>query len=135
MPPWVGRTFITGTLARTDNGIGIRVELIDARSQGQIWSDDFVRDARAVVDVQRQVVRDIVRETRINITSRQHRRLKAEGRQIDPQIHEMLAKARFHNARIDYVVALALYEQVQTRARIALQRCSSRCPYHASVRR
>ena len=107
--------FITGTLARSDNEIRIRVELIDAGTERQLWADTFVRDARAVVDVQRQVVRDIVREARINVTPSQNRRLKAAARATDPQAHEMLVRARVENGRINFSAALRHYEQALAR--------------------
>ena len=71
--------FIAGTLTRTDGRTGVRVELIDARSEGLIWSATFMPDTRTVEEFQRRVVRDIVREARINVTPRQRLRLEASG--------------------------------------------------------
>jgi len=108
--------FITGTLTRIDDSrLGVRVELIDARTERQLWSDTFMPDARSVVDVQRQVVRDIVREARITVTPRQLRRLKAAGPRTDPQAYESVVKARAESARINYRTAVEYYEKALSR--------------------
>ena len=106
--------FITGSLTRTDGRTRARVEFIDAGNGGVIWSDTFMPDTRTVEEFQRRVVRDIVREARINVTPRQRRRLEAKGRPTNPEAYQALVKARTETARINYRAAVRYFEQALT---------------------
>jgi tetratricopeptide (TPR) repeat protein len=102
--------FITGTLTRTGGRTGVRVEFIDARSEGLIWSGAFMPDTRTVEDFRRGVVRDIVREARIKVTPRQRLRLESVGRRTNPDAYQSVVKARAESARINYPAAVGYYE-------------------------
>jgi len=109
------QALITGSVARTDNRITVRVELVDGLVERQIWSGVFVREADAAIDVQRQVVRDIVREARIHLSPRQRQRLEAAGRRTNPEAYELLVKARRESARINYAATVSYCEQALSR--------------------
>jgi TolB-like protein/tetratricopeptide (TPR) repeat protein len=102
---------ITGTVTRTDSRVSVHVELIDARTERQLWSDTLMPGGRTIVDLQREVVRNIVRETRINVTPRQRSRLDTAGRRIDPEAYDSLVRARAEIARINYPAAVAYFER------------------------
>lgn len=108
--------FITGSLTRADaTRLEVRVELIDADTDQQLWSDTFMPDERSVGDIQREVVRHVVREARIAVTAGQLQRLEAAGPRTDPHAYEAVVKARSASARINYRDAVDYYEQALSR--------------------
>ena len=64
-------------------------------TEAQIWAHSFERDLSDVLSLQNDIVSQITREIRIELTPREETHLAA-ARKVDPQAYEDILKGRFH---------------------------------------
>ncbi|MEO7658013.1 MAG: tetratricopeptide repeat protein [Pyrinomonadaceae bacterium] len=86
---------VEGTVLRSGARVRTAVKLTHASTGLQLWADSYERDARDVITMQQQVVRDIVGEIRVKLTPREQSRLTS-ARPINPEAHEAYLKGRQH---------------------------------------
>ena len=86
---------VTGAVLRSGHRVRITAQLIDPGTEAQIWAHGFERDLSDVLSLQNEIVSQITREIRIELTPREETRLAA-ARKVDPQAYEDILKGRFH---------------------------------------
>ena len=85
---------LEGSAQRVGDRIRITAQLIEARSDRHLWADDFERDFRDILSLQKEVSRAIAREIRITVTPEEKIRL-AMSRRVDPEAHEAYLKGLY----------------------------------------
>jgi len=85
---------LEGSAQRVGDRIRITAQLIEARSDRHLWADDFERDFRDILSLQKEVSRAIAREIRITVTPKEKIRL-AMSRRVDPEAHEAYLKGLY----------------------------------------
>jgi eukaryotic-like serine/threonine-protein kinase len=105
---------VTGRVVPRGEGYQIRVELVDALENKQLWGENFNRKASDVQILQTDISREIAENLRLRLSGVQTRQLTNLGT-TNPQAYESLLKGRFHfnKTGIDnFNKALEYYEQV-----------------------
>jgi eukaryotic-like serine/threonine-protein kinase len=88
----LGVKYLLGGSVRQDSAhIKIAASLIDAARNTPVWSDDFVRDRRDVVALQRDVALAVARAIQATLTPRDQARL-APARALDPEAFNLYLK-------------------------------------------
>jgi TolB-like protein/class 3 adenylate cyclase len=85
---------IEGSVLRAGETVRITVQLIDARSDRNLWSQSYERKLGDVLALQRQVAESIAREIRLELAPAESRPRKA-ARRVDPAAYEAYLKGRF----------------------------------------
>ena len=88
---------IEGSVVRADDRVRIAVKLIDGVSGAVIWAQDFERDLRDVLTLQREVARTITSRVDIALTPQEQERL-ANAQPVDPETHRQVLLGRYHAA-------------------------------------
>ncbi len=83
------------SLERTGDSLGIRVQLIDGRTEEPLWTRSFDGDLRNIVRLERQVTRAIVDEIELALTPEAEARF-AGARPVNPEAYEAYLKGQFH---------------------------------------
>jgi TolB-like protein/DNA-binding winged helix-turn-helix (wHTH) protein/tetratricopeptide (TPR) repeat protein len=78
---------VEGTVLRSGNRVRITAQLIEARSDRQLWAHSYERDLKDVLLLQDEVSRDIAEEVRIKLTPKE-RSLLSQSHGIDPEAHD-----------------------------------------------
>jgi len=86
---------IAGRVIPRGDGYNIRVELIDAREDKQLWGDSFTRKASDVQALQTDIAREIAENLRLRLSGVQTQQLD-DQRTANPQAYELLLKGRFY---------------------------------------
>ena len=89
---------VEGSVLRAGDRVRVTAQLIDARSDRHLWAEDYERDLRDVLALQRDVARSIVREVHVALTPGEAARLAA-ARPVVPESHEAYLRGRFHLSR------------------------------------
>jgi len=90
------RAVVTGKVARVGDNLMVRVEMIDAPADRQIWSEQYQVKATDVLAVQREIAQQASENLRLRLTGEQEERL-ARPDTTNPQAYESLLKARYFN--------------------------------------
>lgn len=78
---------VEGSVLRSGDRVRITAQLIEAGTERHVWADNYERDVRDVIALQRDVARAIAGEIRARLTEPEQRRL-ATARPVNPQAHE-----------------------------------------------
>ena len=78
---------VEGSVLREGNQVRITAELIDARSDHQIWTHTYVRDLTSVLALQGEVAQAIANEVSISVTPQEKARL-ARVRSVDTKAQD-----------------------------------------------
>jgi serine/threonine protein kinase/Tfp pilus assembly protein PilF len=84
---------IEGSVMRSADHVRISVELIDAASDQNLWSESYERELRNVFELQGQVAQAIAQQVHAVVTPEEQKRL-ATKHVIDPEIYELYLKGR-----------------------------------------
>jgi eukaryotic-like serine/threonine-protein kinase len=86
---------IEGSVLRSDGTVRITTQLVEAKSDKQLWARSYTRELKDVVQLQSELAHDIAEEIRITVTPQEQQRL-ATPRTVDPQAYEAYLKGRFY---------------------------------------
>ncbi len=89
---------LTGSVRRSEDRLRVHVELVDAESGFQLWSERYDRDASSVFDVQDEIAASVVRELEITLSPKESQQMKARPTS-DPGAFECYARGRAYYAR------------------------------------
>jgi TolB-like protein len=67
---------VEGSVQSSGNRVDISVRLIEARTEKRLWSENFERELRDVLTLQREVTLAITREIKVQVTPHEQARLK-----------------------------------------------------------
>ncbi|MEE8508596.1 MAG: tetratricopeptide repeat protein, partial [Myxococcota bacterium] len=83
---------VEGSVQIAGNRVRIHAQLIDARSDHHVWAEQYDRDARDVLALQREIAHAIAREIELTISPLAEASLAAGKRPIDPAAHDAYLK-------------------------------------------
>ncbi len=86
---------VEGSVMVSDNRVRVSVQLIEARSDRNIWSNSYERDLRDILALQSDLARAIAREIKIIVTPAEQARLSLT-RPVDPEAFQLVLRARSH---------------------------------------
>jgi len=75
--------------------VRITVQLVDAATDRNVWSQSYERDLADVFALQDQVARNIAMQIRVQLTPQEKLRLENTG-SVDSEAHEAYLKGRYH---------------------------------------
>jgi TolB-like protein/lipopolysaccharide biosynthesis regulator YciM len=110
------RAVVSGKVIRVADNLSIRVEMVDARDDRQIWSEQFNRKAADILALQQEIAQTASDKLRLKLTGAQEQRVPGTGTG-NPQAYEALLKARFFRnkgGRENLLKALDSYIQATT---------------------
>jgi serine/threonine-protein kinase len=84
---------IEGSALREGNRVRITVQLVDARSDRNVWGQTFDRELRGVLDLHSEVARQIASQIKITLTPTEQQRL-AVTRVVNPKAYELYMLGR-----------------------------------------
>lgn len=101
--PEIGRKLgvgklITGSVARIGDQIRITLQLIDALTDENIWTESYDRDLKDILALQGEVARTVAREIQVELTPQEETRL-SDIRPVDPETYELYLRGMFHLGR------------------------------------
>ena len=86
---------VTGRVVRQGDNYSIRVEMIDARENRNLWSESFVRKAGDVQALQSDISKVVADNLRLRLTGTQTEQLGNAGT-ANPEAYEMLLRGRYY---------------------------------------
>jgi TolB-like protein/Tfp pilus assembly protein PilF len=104
---------VEGTVYRDKNYVRITVRLLDGPRDKQLWAESYKREIQDVIQLQRELARDITRKIQLRLSAAQSARLAALA-VVDPEAYELYLRGRFEWSRMtDASVreAIRYYEQ------------------------
>ena len=81
-------TVVEGAVLRSGNRVRITAELVDVKSDKQIWAKKYDRDLHDVLALQGDVAAAIADEIRINVSPQEQAQLN-KARPVDPEAYEL----------------------------------------------
>lgn len=87
---------VQGSVQRWPDRVRVRVELIQAQNQTDIWTENYDRELKDVLAVQDTIVRSIASQIHIALSEGQRKRLEDTSRQLDPAVYEAYLKGRYY---------------------------------------
>jgi serine/threonine protein kinase len=78
------RYLVSGSVQQSGGTIGVTVSLIDARTESQIWSENFVDSLPDVMSLQRRLAMAIAQPIAVRLTPQDQARL-ANPKRVDPE--------------------------------------------------
>jgi len=86
---------LIGSLTRAADQVRITVQLIDATTERNLWAETYDRPLRDVLQLQRDIVRDIADEIRIKLTPREQLRF-GKVRPVSAEAYDQYLRGRFY---------------------------------------
>ena len=98
--PEIGRELnvdavLIGSVVRSGEHVRIAVQLIDAATERNIWTDSYQGDLRDVLALQREVTQDIVGKIRIKLTPQEQGQFGSVG-PVNPEAYDHYLRGRFY---------------------------------------
>ncbi|MFB3044963.1 MAG: hypothetical protein ACE10A_01415 [Acidiferrobacterales bacterium] len=90
---------VAGSVLRAGDAVRITVQLIDARTDRNLWSQSYERDLKDVLALQRQVAEAIAREIRLELAT-DAGAPRSAAKLVDPAAYEAYLKGRFFLQKI-----------------------------------
>jgi TolB-like protein len=90
---------LQGRVRRAGERVRITAQLVELKSQTQLWAETYERDLRDILAVQADIAQAIAREIHILISRPEQTRLSdlgATGGKLKPSAYESYLKARYH---------------------------------------
>jgi eukaryotic-like serine/threonine-protein kinase len=84
---------ITGSVLRSGGLVSLTVQLIDPKTEAQLWTNRYQRELKDVIRLQNDIVAAIVGELKVQLTPADQVRL-ASARPVNPDAYDALLKAR-----------------------------------------
>ena len=91
---------LTGTVTRSGEHVRISVQLFRIPTDERLWQDDYDRDLRDMLALQRDVTQDIVGKIRIKLTPQQQGQL-SNVPTVNPEAYDSYLKGKFYLNRQD----------------------------------
>jgi len=86
---------VEGSVMRSGNRVRVTVQLVDAESDSQLWTESFERDLVDVILLQNRIARTVADRIEIAVTPAEQRRLTAAAAPVDPKAHAAYLKGLF----------------------------------------
>jgi len=84
---------VEGSVMYSEQRVRITVQLIEARTDRNLWSRSYERDLRNILSLQSELARHIAQEIKIAVTPEDQARL-ASARPVDPEAYQLSLRGR-----------------------------------------
>ncbi len=88
------QAIVTGRIIQRGDNLSIRVEMVDARENRQLWSEQYNRKATDAFAVQREIAQTVSEQLHLKLSGAQEQKL-AKRDMVNPQAYDLLLKGRF----------------------------------------
>ncbi len=88
------QAIVMGKVVRVGDNLTVRVEMINAAENRQLWSEQYNRKASDMLVVQQEIAQVASEKLRLKLSGAQEQRL-AELNTVNPQAYELLLKGRY----------------------------------------
>lgn len=92
------RAIVMGKVARQADQLTIRVEMIDAENNTQIWGEQYDRKAADLISIQQEIAQTASDKMRLKLSGEQEQQLSKRGT-TNPQANDMLLKGRYYRVK------------------------------------
>src|SRR4051794_27197362 len=89
------RTILTGRVAQYGDVLNIQAELVDTRTESQLWGEQFRQSMRDLLTVQEEIAWQISEALRLKLTGEQKKKLKKRAT-VNPDAYQEYLRGRFH---------------------------------------
>jgi TolB-like protein/tetratricopeptide (TPR) repeat protein len=90
---------IEGSVNTIGDQVRITVQLIDGRTDGHIWGEEYDRDLRDVLVLMSQVAESVADQVEVSLAPEDAALLRA-AQPVDPELHDLVMRARFATATL-----------------------------------
>lgn len=94
---------IEGSVFRTGDDVRVTVQLINAATDENMWSQNYKREVTDLLALQGEVARAIAEQVRVKLTPDEVKRL-TRTRQVNPEVYESYLKGMFFVKQLDPAV-------------------------------
>jgi serine/threonine-protein kinase len=84
---------VEGSVMLVGNRVRITAQLIEAKTNRHLWADDYERDIRDVLSLQKEVAWAIASEIKVQLTPQDKARL-GKAQAVDPEAYELYLRGR-----------------------------------------
>jgi serine/threonine protein kinase/Tfp pilus assembly protein PilF len=88
------QAIVTGRIVQRGDSYQVRIEMIDARENRNLWSETFNRKASDIQILQTEISREIAETLRLKLSGTQTQQLAKQS--TNPQAYELVLKGRFY---------------------------------------
>lgn len=85
---------VEGSVVRAGDRVRLSARLIHAATESAMWAENYDRDVRDILNLQRELARQVSREIRITVQPSENAQLATSAR-VDPKAHELYLRGRF----------------------------------------
>jgi eukaryotic-like serine/threonine-protein kinase len=85
---------VEGSVARSGNSVHVSLELIRAATGTAIWTETYDRNIQELQNLQRDLARQIIRETQITVPASEEKQL-ADAEAGTPEAHDLYLRGRY----------------------------------------
>ena len=86
---------VEGSVVREGHQVRVHAQLIRAATDEHIWTEEYQREYRSLLDVQAEVARSIAEQIEVSLTPEDRARL-ASTHPVDPEAYENYLKGRYY---------------------------------------
>lgn len=86
---------VEGSVIREGDQVRITVQLLDGPNDRHIWGEDYQRELRGILTLQREMALAITQQIRLQLTPQQQARVSS-GRAVNPEAYEAYLRGRFY---------------------------------------
>jgi TolB-like protein/DNA-binding winged helix-turn-helix (wHTH) protein/tetratricopeptide (TPR) repeat protein len=86
---------VEGSVIREGDQVRITVQLLDGPNDRHIWSEDYQRELRGILTLQREMAQAITEQIRTQLTPQQQARVSS-GRAVNPEAYEAYLRGRYY---------------------------------------
>ena len=94
----VVRAIVMGKVVRVADNLNVRVEMIDAAENRQLWSEQFNRKASDLISIQQDIAQTASEKLRLKLSGAQEQQL-SKRETTNPQAFELVLKGRYYNSK------------------------------------
>jgi TolB-like protein/DNA-binding winged helix-turn-helix (wHTH) protein/Tfp pilus assembly protein PilF len=87
---------VEGAVQLSGDHVRITAQLVDGRSDQQIWADNYDRDLSNVLLLQSDVARDIAKQIDLKLTPQQQLRLAKDAHPVNPDAYQAYLLGRYY---------------------------------------
>ncbi len=107
------QAIVMGRVVRTGDNLNVRVEMIDASENRQLWSEQYNRKASDLLSIQQEIAHTASEKLRLRLSGAQEQQLEKRAT-VNPQAYELVLKGNFFFNKQDgedYKKAIEYYQQ------------------------
>jgi eukaryotic-like serine/threonine-protein kinase len=92
------RAIVTGKVTKIGDNLNVRVEMVDASENRQMWSEQYNRRMSDLVLIQQEIAQTASDKLRLKLSGAQEQQLAKRGT-LNPQAYELLLRGRYYRSK------------------------------------